>query len=58
MKKILAVIVLVIGGSFAFAQQPCSFKYGANEADSLKCLEQITNFRTFYNVKNYNDAYE
>jgi tetratricopeptide (TPR) repeat protein len=58
MKKILAVIVLVIGGSFAFAQKPCSFKYGANEADSLKCLEQITNFRTFYNAKNYNDAYE
>ena len=58
MKKILAVIVLVFGGSFAFAQKPCSFKYGANEADSLKCLEQITNFRTFYNAKNYNDAYE
>ena len=56
MKKILAVIVLVIGGSFAFAQKPCSFKYGANEADSLKCLEQITNFRTFYNAKNYKDA--
>ncbi|MBP5563115.1 MAG: hypothetical protein J6X51_03685 [Bacteroidales bacterium] len=58
MKKILAVIVMVIGGSFAFAQKPCSFKYGANEADSLKCLEQITNFRTFYNAKNYKDAYE
>ena len=47
MKKILAVIVLVIGGSFAFAQKPCSFKYGANEADSLKCLEQITNFTSW-----------
>lgn len=58
MKKILVVIALVIGGSFVFAQKPCSFKYGANEADSLKCLEQITNFRTFYNVKNYKDAYE
>ena len=58
MKKIVAVIALVFCGSFLFAQKPCSYKYGATEADSLKCLEQITNFRTFYNAKNYNDAYE
>ena len=58
MKKIIVIIALVVCGSFAFAQKPCSFKYGANEADSLKCLEQITNFRTFYNAKNYVDAYE
>lgn len=58
MKKIIAIIALVISGGFVFAQRPCSFQYGANEADSLKCLEQITNFRTFYNAKAYNDAYE
>lgn len=58
MKKIIAIIAFVVSASFVFAQQPCSFKYGANEADSLKCLEQITNFRTFYNAKNYTDAYE
>lgn len=58
MKKILAIIALVFGGSFLFAQQPCSFKYGANEADSIKCLEEITNFRTFFNAKSYQDAYE
>ncbi len=58
MKKIIVIIALVVCGSFAFAQKPCSFKYGANEADSVKCLEQITNFRTFYNAKNYTDAYE
>ena len=58
MKKIFAIIALVFGGSFLFAQQPCSFKYGANEADSIKCLEEITNFRTFYNAKAYSDAYE
>ena len=58
MKKIIVVFALVVCGSFAFAQKPCTFRYGANEADSLKYLEQITNFRTFYNVKNYADAYE
>ena len=58
MKKILAIVVMVISGSYLFAQQPCSFKYGANETDSIKCLEQITIFRTFYNDKNYKDAYE
>lgn len=58
MKKIVAIIALVVSGSFIFAQKPCSFTYGANEADSLKCLEQITNFRTFYNAKAYADAYE
>ena len=58
MKKIFAIIALVFSSSFLFAQAPCTFKYGANEADSLKCLEQITNFRTFYNAKNYVDAYE
>jgi len=58
MKKIIAIIAFVFSSSFIFAQNPCPFKYGANEADSLKCLEQITNFRTFYNAKNYKDAYE
>ena len=58
MKKIFAIIALVVSGSFIFAQSPCSYKYGANEADSLKCLEQITNFRTYYNAKAYADAYE
>lgn len=58
MKKIIAIVALVFCGSFLFAQQPCSFKYGANEADSVKCLEQINIFRIFYNDKNYKDAYE
>ena len=58
MKKIIAIVVMVLSGGFLFAQNPCSFKYGANEADSIKCLEQITIFRTFYNDKNYKDAYE
>lgn len=58
MKKIIAIVALVLSVSFSFAQSPCSFKYGANEADSIKCLEQITIFRTFYNDKNYKDAYE
>lgn len=58
MKKLIALSILLLSGSLLFAQSPCSFKYGANEADSLKCLEQITNFTTFYKVNNYKDAYQ
>ena len=58
MKKIIAIVVMVLCGGSIFAQNPCPYKYGANEADSIKCLEQITIFRTFYNDKNYKDAYE
>lgn len=58
MKKIIAILTLVFISAFAFAQQPCAFKYGATEEDSIKALEQITNFRVFYNAKNYADAYE
>jgi len=58
MKKIFAVTILLLSGSLLFAQSPCSFKYGANETDSLKSLEQITNFTTFYKAKSYKDAYQ
>lgn len=58
MKKIIAIVAAVFMSSFAYAQAPCSYKYGATPEDSIKCLEQITNFRTFYNSKNYVDAYE
>lgn len=59
MKKLLAVIILLVSGSFLFAQNGnCSFKYGANEKDSIKCKEQITNFNLNYKSKNYKEAYE
>lgn len=59
MKKLFIATLLLLSGSFLFAQNGnCPFKYGANEADSLKCLEQITNFNMFYKSKNYVDAYE
>lgn len=58
MKKLIAIGTVILVSFFAYAQKPCTFKYGANEADSLKCLEQITNFRTFFNSKNYVEAYE
>lgn len=56
MKKIVVTLfVLLFSGSFMFAQ--CPFKYGANETDSLKCLEQLTNFDIFLKAKNYGEAY-
>lgn len=56
MKKLIVATLLVLFSSSLFAQ--CPFKYGANEDDSLKCLEQMTNFNMFYKAKNYKDAYE
>jgi len=59
MKKLLIATLLLLSGSFIFAQNSnCPFKYGATEEDSLKSLEQITNFNMFYKSKNYADAYE
>lgn len=59
MKKLFIATFLLLSGSFVFAQNSnCPFKYGANEEDSLKCLEQITNFNMFYKSKSYADAYE
>lgn len=55
MKKLLFVIVLSIASTLAFGQ--CNFRYGANEEDSLKCLEDVNSFRVFYNNKQYADAY-
>lgn len=59
MKKLFIATLLLLSGSFLFAQNSnCPFKYGATEEDSLKSLEQITNFNMFYKSKNYADAYE
>ena len=55
MKKLFFVSLLCLVTSFAFAQN-CKFKYGATEEDSLKCLEEISSFRIFYNNKQYADA--
>lgn len=56
MKKIVVTLfVLLFSSSFMFGQ--CPFKYGANEADSLRCLEQLTNFNIFLKAKNYDEAY-
>ncbi|MCR5115045.1 MAG: hypothetical protein K6A95_05125 [Bacteroidales bacterium] len=57
MKKIFLIAVAVFSAFVANAQTPCSFKYGATEEDSLTCAEQITLFRTFYNQKQYAEAY-
>ncbi len=56
MKKLFIATLLLAFSSALFAQ--CPYKYGATEEDSLKCLEQMTNFNMFYKAKNYTDAYE
>ena len=58
MKKALLTLVAALIAMTAIAQNPCPFKYGATEEDSLKCAEQVTLFRTFYNQKEYEKAYE
>ena len=58
MKKIFAIIALAFCGSFLFAQQPCTFKYGATEEDSIACRQQIFYFSEFYKNKSYKDAYD
>lgn len=56
MKKLFIATLLLAFSSALFAQ--CPYQYGATEEDSLKCLEQMTNFNMFYKAKNYTDAYE
>ena len=57
MKKTLLTLVAVVVALTTVAQNPCPFKYGATEEDSLKCAEQVILFRTFYNQKQYEEAY-
>jgi tetratricopeptide (TPR) repeat protein len=57
MKKALLTLVAAFIAMTAIAQNPCPFKYGATEEDSLKCAEQVTLFRTYYNQKQYEEAY-
>jgi len=57
MKRTLLTLIAALIAMTAIAQNPCPFKYGATEEDSLKCAEQVTLFRTFYNQKQYEEAY-
>jgi tetratricopeptide (TPR) repeat protein len=58
MKKfILLTFVSCITISSFSQSTPCGFQYGKTETDSTTCLEQITLFKTFYEQKNYKDAY-
>ena len=58
MKKIALQFIFVLSFFGLQAQTPCTFKYGANEADSLKCIEEITLFRQFYDQQSFTDAYK
>ena len=58
MKRLVLLIVLTITLFGLKAQNPnCPYKYGATPEDSLLSLERITYFQTFYNQKNYKEAY-
>ncbi|MDR1757437.1 MAG: tetratricopeptide repeat protein [Bacteroidales bacterium] len=58
MKRVLLFIALFTVSGWLLAQQnPCPFKYGANETDSLRCVEDISAFRAFYAAKGYKDMY-
>ncbi|MCL1851291.1 MAG: tetratricopeptide repeat protein [Bacteroidetes bacterium] len=58
MKKIMLFVIVTCFTLGSFAQStPCGFQYGKTEADSLNCLQEVSLFRTFYDQKNYQDAY-
>lgn len=60
MKKTLLIAALIIFGFAANAQKttPCGFQYGRTEADSLKCLENITTYNLNFKSGNYAEAYQ
>ncbi len=57
MKKLIVLLFLAVSFFGLKAQNPCTYQYGANEQDSLRCLEKIFLFRNYYDQKNYVDAY-
>ena len=57
MKKIIFFAFVTCFTLSSFAQTPCGFQYGKNETDSTTCLEEVTLFKTFYDQKNYKEAY-
>ncbi|MDR2979301.1 MAG: tetratricopeptide repeat protein [Bacteroidales bacterium] len=59
MKKVsLLISVLLISITALQAQKTVTFKYGANPEDSIKCIENLNGFRTYYTQKDYQKAYE
>jgi len=58
MKKIMLLALVSFFTISSFAQAtPCGFQYGKTEKDSLKCLEEISLFRNYYDQKNFRDAH-
>ncbi|MCL2167895.1 MAG: hypothetical protein FWH59_02080 [Lentimicrobiaceae bacterium] len=58
MKKVYLFTFVTFITIGIFAQPtPCGFTYGKTEKDSLTCLEEVSLFKTFYDQKNYKDAY-
>lgn len=59
MKKVgLLISVLFFGLTALKAQETTPFKYGANPEDSIRCIENLNGFRTYYQQKDYIKAYE
>jgi len=57
MKKLILFALVSFIAIGSFAQTPCGPQYGKTEKDSVRCLEEISFFRTYYDQKNYKDAY-
>jgi len=57
MKKLILFALVSFITISSFAQTPCGPQYGKTDKDSLKCLEEISFFKTYYDQKNYKEAY-
>ncbi|MDR1345859.1 MAG: hypothetical protein LBK03_04060 [Bacteroidales bacterium] len=56
MKKVFLLLTFCAALAFGNAQD-FNFKYGATPQDSIKCLEQLSAFKLYYDQKSYADAY-
>ncbi|MCL2435533.1 MAG: hypothetical protein FWD09_05270 [Lentimicrobiaceae bacterium] len=57
MKKLILFALASFIAISSFAQTPCGPQYGKTEKDSLDCLAEISLFKTYYDQKNFKDAY-
>jgi len=54
-KILMSLLMTVFAVGVTYAQ--CDFKYGKNDEDSIRCLEEINSFKVYYNSKAFADAY-
>ena len=58
MRKLIIFIFIFTSLGLINAQTGCKNRYGDTPEDSLRCLENISAFRVYYEAKNYVDAYQ